>query len=49
MLIVGLSWLVYWLMVDVFSVETIKAALVTGLVFIILGLLVEGVPNWKRS
>lgn len=48
MLIVGLSWLVYWLMVDVFSVETIKAALVTGLVFIILGLLVEGVPNWKR-
>lgn len=48
MLIVGLSWLVYWLMVDVFSVEAIKAALVTGLVFIILGLLVEGVPNWKR-
>lgn len=49
MLIVGISWLVYWLMIDVFSVETIKAALVTGIVFVLLGLLVEGMPSWKRS
>lgn len=39
MLIVGLSWLVFWLLIDVFNVETLKAALATGLVFVVLGLL----------
>lgn len=48
MLVVGLSWIVFWLLQDVFNVEEIKSALVTALVFIILGLVMEGVPNWKR-
>lgn len=48
MLIVGLSWLVYWLMVDVFDVESLKAALVTGLIFIILGVVQEGFPTWRK-
>lgn len=48
MLIIGLSWLVFWLLNDVFTVELIKAALVTGLIFLVLGLLVEGVPNLRR-
>ena len=48
MLLIGLSWLVYWLLVDVFTVEALKAALVVGLVYIIFGLLVEGFPNRKR-
>lgn len=48
MLIIGLSWLVFWLLQDVFSVEEIKSVLVTAIIFIVLGLITEGVPNWKR-
>lgn len=49
MLIVGLAFLVDWLLQDVFTVEAVKAALVTGIVFVLLGLLVEGMPNWRRN
>lgn len=48
MLIIGLSWLVFWLLQDVFNIEEVKSALVTAIIFIVLGLITEGVPNWKR-
>lgn len=50
MLLVGLSWLVFWLLVDVFNVDSLKAALANAIIFIILALVAEGVPNlnWKK-
>jgi len=48
MLLIGLSWLVDWLLISVFNVELVKAALVTGLIFLVLGLLTEGVPNFHK-
>lgn len=38
---VGLSWMVYWLLVNIFNVVEIKAALTTGLLFLVFGLLLE--------
>lgn len=49
MLVIGISWLLFWGLVQIFAVELIKAALVVGVVFIILGLLTEGVPNFTRK
>lgn len=48
MLVIGVSWVVFWLLQDVFNVEEVKSALVTALIFVIVGLLTEGFPNWKR-
>lgn len=48
MLVVGLSWLVYWLLASVFSVDALKAALATGIIFIVLGLLVGENPVVKK-
>lgn len=48
MLLIGLSWLLYWLLISVFVVEAVKAALIVAIVFILLGLLVEGAPAFKR-
>lgn len=48
MILIGLSWLIFWLLVEVFTVAVIKAALVTALVFIILGLL-NGERPWERK
>lgn len=48
MVIVGVSWLVFWLLVDVFSVESLKAALATGLIFVLAGL-VLGERPWNRA
>lgn len=44
MLIVGLSWFVFWLLINVFTMAIDKAALVTALIFIILGVVLEGRP-----
>lgn len=38
MIIVGISWLFYWALIDVFKVETLQAALFTGIVFILVAL-----------
>jgi len=48
MVLIGISWLVFWLLVEVFTVTLMHAALATALIFIVLGLLVEGVPPWER-
>jgi len=41
MVLVGLSWLTFWMLIDVFDVELVKSALVTAIIFIILGLLLD--------
>lgn len=41
MLLVGLSWLTFWLLIDVFSVELTKAALATAIIYLVLGLLLD--------
>lgn len=41
MLLVGLSWLFDWLLIDVFDVEIVKSVLVTAIALILLGLLLE--------
>lgn len=48
MVLVGLSWLVCWLLVQVFSVEIVKAILTTGIIFLIVGLLYDHTP-WIRK
>lgn len=48
MLLIGVSWLLFWLLITVFLIEVVKAALVTAIVFIVLGLLLEGWPELKR-
>lgn len=48
MILVGVSWLVAWLLFVVFNVTLEHTFLVTALVFIILGLLVGERP-WNRS
>lgn len=39
MIAIGLSWVLFWGLVDVFNVEILNAALATGIVFVALGLL----------
>lgn len=48
MVIVGLSWLVYWVLADVFKVEALPAALATALLFIIIGFLVGERPFFEK-
>ena len=47
MVIVGISWLAYWGLIEVFDVEALKAALITGVVFTALGLLLGERPFTK--
>lgn len=46
-LLVGVAFFVFWLLMDVFNVATDKAALVTAIIFIIVGLFF-GRP-WERD
>lgn len=48
MLIVGLSWFVFWLLVDVFTLTVLKASLVVAIIFVVLGVLVGEVPAVKK-
>lgn len=49
MLYIGLGFLLDWVLMTVFNLEVMKSALITAVVFIILGLLVEGIPNgWPK-
>jgi hypothetical protein len=48
MLLIGLSFLLYWLLLSVFTVELIKATLIMAIVLILLGLVVEGAPSFKQ-
>lgn len=48
MLVVGISWLLFWLLINVFNVVVDKAALITAIIFILAGLLLEGYPHFLR-
>lgn len=48
MIVVGVSWILYWALVDAFNLDSLKAALITGIVFILLGL-VLGERPWNRA
>lgn len=47
--LVGLAFLVDWLLVDVFTVDQLKATLATGLIFLIIGILYEGYPRYRAK
>lgn len=48
MVYVGASWIVFYLLAKVFAIELLMAALVTGIIFVLLGLLVGERPFVKR-
>lgn len=48
LLAAGLSWFVYWLLASVFEVEHFNAALGTAIIFILLGVVLEGYPRLAR-
>lgn len=41
MILVGLSWLTFWLLVQVFETEITKSALITAIIYLVLGVLLE--------
>lgn len=47
-ILIGVSWLFYWALIDIFNINDLKAALVTAVVFIIVGLLYDYRP-WVRK
>lgn len=47
MLIVGVSWVLFWLLVKIFEVSLLDSALVTGVAFILLGLVLGEVGTYK--
>lgn len=49
MVVIGLAWIVFWALLEVFAIAVIKAALVTGIIFVVAGLLLEGVPSVPRK
>lgn len=52
MLLIGLSFLIDWLLQQVFTLTNIKAILVTAIIFIVLGFLSGDVPGnfpWRRQ
>lgn len=49
MISIGLAFVVFWALIEAFALAVTKAAIVTGVLFVILGLLIEGVPQFKRS
>lgn len=49
MVFTGASFLLLWLLIEVFTVEIVKAILVVAIILIIAGLLIEGVPGIVRK
>lgn len=47
-LITGLAFLFDWLLIKVFEVELVKSLLITAIVFIIVGIILEGYPNLTK-
>lgn len=45
----GLAFLTFWLLQSVFSLDTLKASLVTAIIFLIAGIILERPwVNWNR-
>lgn len=49
MVTIGIAFAVFWALLEVFALAMVKAAIVTAAVFILLGLLIEGIPNYTRK
>lgn len=49
MILIGISWLFYWLLVDSFKLESLKAALITGVVFILVALAYENRDRFVKK
>lgn len=47
MITIGGSWLAYWLLVDIFAVDSLKAALSVAITYIIIGLVLGERPANK--
>lgn len=48
MIAIGISWILFWALIKVFTIELTLAAIVTGIVFILLGLLLGERPFKTR-
>jgi hypothetical protein len=48
MLFIGLSWILFWVLVKVFTVDFLLAAVATGIVFVALGLIRGDFPTTRR-
>lgn len=52
MLLIGITFLLFWLLQVVFVLDEIKAALVTAIIAILIGLVIDHPwsdwPTWKR-
>lgn len=48
MVVIGISWILYWALIDVLAVAPLKSAIITGVVFVLLGL-VLGERPWVRK
>lgn len=49
MIAIGISWVLFWALVSIFHVDPETAALVTGVVFILVGLLWGERPFLRRG
>lgn len=47
-ILVGVSWIVFWTLIKVFKVEALDAALVTGVAFVLIGLVFDFAPRFTR-
>lgn len=48
MIIVGVSWVLFWALVEAFKLEIVTAAIVTGVAFILLGLVLGERPVFEK-
>lgn len=49
MVLIGIAFVLLWLMVTVFTIELLKAALVVGIIYIVAGLLLGDRPWNNRT
>lgn len=49
MLLIGLSWLIFWSFIEVFGIALLKSALAVGLIYLVLGLWRDEIPKITRS
>lgn len=54
MIVVGISWVLFWTLVKVFTIDVLTAALTTGIILILLGLLLGEVGthaawSWRKN
>jgi hypothetical protein len=48
MVLIGISWLFFWALINWFSIALVQSALITGLVFVVVALLFENRDRFTR-